>query len=281
MNPQRHRNKLPTSHRPRLQFRRSRGIVFVACLILFQFRSVQLSEHLLLELTLLIVVWLAAERCRNFWLVLTGATAVFGLIVYSVQETGLPRRSGVQLSVAVVAIFVIAAWSAHVERRLYWFAEHDPLTGLLNQQGFLNALQHRLRFHDVQSGPLVVAFMDCDAFKVINDTLGHLAGDQYLVEVGQRIREVLQAHEHAARWGGDEFVILLHAENEEFNLQRIRSLEQALNQQDALRHVASTWSIGVVLCSASAQAEQVIATADRAMYLVKKEGGGKLHVLRC
>ena len=277
MNPQRHRNNVPASQLPRPQFLRSRGIVFVACLVLFECRSVQLSDHLLLELILLSMVWLAAEHARNFWLVLTSVTAVLGSIVYCIQQSGLTWRSGVELSLAVVAIFVIAAWSAHIERRLYWFAAHDPLTGLLNQQGFLNALQHRLRLHH----GLVVAFLDCDAFKVINDTSGHLAGDQYLVEVGQRVREMLGASEYAARWGGDEFVILLHTENEELILQRIQSLQLALNQQDALRHVSSTWSIGVALCSTSALAEQAIATADRAMYAAKKEGGGKLHVLRC
>lgn len=88
-------------------------------------------------------------------------------------------------------------------------ALHDELTGLPNRALFWEHLSHRLELADRRPTGFAVLFLDVDDFKVVNDTLGHGAGDRLLVEVASRIRAVLRAGDAAARMGGDEFVVLL------------------------------------------------------------------------
>src|SRR5207237_1009697 len=96
------------------------------------------------------------------------------------------------------------------EAQLEYQALHDPLTGLPNRALLTDRLDHAVR-RAAREGRarLAVLFLDFDRFKVVNDTLGHAAGDQVLVEVGHRLQSELRASDTAARIGGDEFVVLL------------------------------------------------------------------------
>lgn len=92
--------------------------------------------------------------------------------------------------------------------RLRAFATTDPLTQLANRRALQQELSHRLALATQRGTPVMVAFLDLDGFKAINDLHGHDAGDQFLVALADRLRFVLQTDETAARMGGDEFVIL-------------------------------------------------------------------------
>ena len=95
-----------------------------------------------------------------------------------------------------------------VEDELAHQALHDPLTDLPNRALFLDRLRHaivRMRRH---SGQAAVLFVDLDRFKLVNDTLGHKAGDVVLAEAAKRLREASRAEDTVARFGGDEFVVL-------------------------------------------------------------------------
>ena len=98
-----------------------------------------------------------------------------------------------------------------IERHLRALAVYDPLTGLLNRACFVENLEKAVARAAREGRKVGVAFIDLDGFKAVNDQYGHQAGDQLLVEVGQRISTVVRAADSAGRFGGDEFVVLIQA----------------------------------------------------------------------
>src|SRR5262249_8376639 len=107
-------------------------------------------------------------------------------------------------------------WSFHdvtprkrLEEELAQQALHDSLTGLANQALFRDRVTHALERSRLSKQRVAVLFMDLDSFKTVNDSLGHAAGDQLLIAVGQRLQTCLSGADTAARLGGDEFAVLL------------------------------------------------------------------------
>jgi diguanylate cyclase (GGDEF)-like protein len=95
------------------------------------------------------------------------------------------------------------------EMRLDFMAHHDSLTGLPNRLQFQLQLEHGVAYARRHDSLLAVLFVDIDHFKTINDTLGHDAGDQVLVQFAQRLRQCVREVDTVARQGGDEFIVLL------------------------------------------------------------------------
>src|SRR3712207_4363496 len=96
-----------------------------------------------------------------------------------------------------------------LEEQLHHQAFHDPLTGLPNRALFMDRLKHASSRAKRRGSKVAVLFMDLDNFKVINDSLGHKAGDQLLKAVAERLKAHLRPEDTAARLGGDEFTILV------------------------------------------------------------------------
>jgi PAS domain S-box-containing protein len=96
-----------------------------------------------------------------------------------------------------------------LEQRLNWQALHDPLTKLPNRSLLLNDLEHALARIERTDEMIALLFLDLDGFKTINDSFGHPAGDQFLIQVGERLRATVRVGETVARLGGDEFTVLL------------------------------------------------------------------------
>jgi diguanylate cyclase (GGDEF)-like protein len=158
-------------------------------------------------------------------------------------------------------------------------ALHDELTGLPNRAVFWEHLSHRLALADRRQTGFAVLFLDVDNFKVINDTLGHAAGDRLLVDVAARLRLVLRAGDTAARVGGDEFVVLLDdVATKEAALVVAERLSEALRAPYEIgtdRWIAMA-SIGVAVGPEGLEtADEVVAAADAAMYDAKRGGGGR------
>lgn len=170
--------------------------------------------------------------------------------------------------------------SKKAELKLMHDAFYDSLTGLANRGFFIQRLElaiaNKKRF---PKHNFAVVFIDLDRFKLVNDTLGHQAGDALLVEVARRLEIVIRSHDTLARFGGDEFVILLDqyadAENLEFITERILStLGEPLIFAD--KPIMPAASLGIaVLTSEYNRADEAIRDADAAMYTAKSNGRGQ------
>lgn len=163
--------------------------------------------------------------------------------------------------------------------RLHHRAFHDPLTELPNRQLFVDRLAQAHRRAGRRSPSRVaVLFMDIDGFKVVNDSLGHRAGDLLLVVVSQRLRRCLRPEDTLARFGGDEFVVLLEdVEGPEHALRVAKRIAIELQRPFAVdgRELFVSVSVGIALGDAQGKdPEDLVRDADTAMYRAKAEGTG-------
>lgn len=162
-----------------------------------------------------------------------------------------------------------------LEEQLIHDALHDPLTGLANRVLFRDHVERALARRRRRSG-VALLFLDLDDFKVVNDSLGHRAGDRLLVEAATRLSTVIRAGEIAARQGGDEFTVLLD---------RVGGVDEAIASADRIadalrqpieldgRSIVMTVSVGIALATeAETEADDLLAHADAAMYAAKAQG---------
>ncbi len=164
-----------------------------------------------------------------------------------------------------------------VERRLKYETLHDSLTGLPNRTLLLQRLDHALNQYKADPQRLfAVLFIDLDRFKVINDSVGHLIGDDLLFQVGGRIRACLKTRDLVARLGGDEFAVLLDGITEaDMPLQIAERIIADLQVPFRLgiKEIFTSASIGIALPSMHyQQPEELLRDADAAMYRAKDDG---------
>ncbi|HET6430784.1 bifunctional diguanylate cyclase/phosphodiesterase [Dyella sp.] len=164
-----------------------------------------------------------------------------------------------------------------VERRLKYETLHDSLTGLPNRTLLLQRLDHALTQYKADPQRLfAVLFIDLDRFKVINDSVGHLVGDDLLFQVGGRIRACLKTRDLVARLGGDEFAVLLDGiAGEEMPLQIAERIitELQVPFRLGIKEIFTSASIGIALPSPHyQQPEELLRDADAAMYSAKDDG---------
>ena len=164
-------------------------------------------------------------------------------------------------------------------------ALHDPLTGLPNRALFWDRLTHRLSTGDRRQHQCAVLFVDLDDFKDVNDLHGHAAGDELLVQVARRIEENLRAGDTAARFGGDEFVILLDdVDDAEAAEEVARRLATAIGSpfilvNSSTLRVTVQVSVGIALAGPNLDTPDALVTAaDIAMYSAKHVGPGQIRL---
>jgi diguanylate cyclase len=146
---------------------------------------------------------------------------------------------------------------------------HDTLTGLTSRDGFTEQLADAVDDPNGRPGQWSVVFLDLDDFKVINDIQGHLAGDQLLVEVGRRLKGTAPPHAIIARFGGDEFALLVHSTAVEPTVQRILTAVEAPVFLQG-REVRVTVSIGSAMANPGLSADELMRCVDVAMYEAKR-----------
>lgn len=168
------------------------------------------------------------------------------------------------------------------EARLKHTARHDGLTGLPNRSLFLEQVGLTLaRLRRRPDRRFAVVFMDLDGFKQVNDTLGHAAGDRLLLVVADRLTRCLRPQDTVARFGGDEFALLLDESGSEIEVAAVAARIQAEIQEPisidgAESRVRASMGIAIAVPRYEA-AEEILLHADSAMYAAKSSGGGR-HV---
>ncbi len=203
----------------------------------------------------------------------------FGRLVFEFTQ----MWSSAEAAVAMAARHLgVAAQAEREQRELRHSAHHDPLTGLANRVLFTKALSRSIG-ELTEGRSLAVMFCDLDRFKPVNDTMGHDAGDALLVEVADRMRQVVRGDDLVARMGGDEFAVLVaglespdHAREVADAIVRRVSRPVLLPKGEA----SISLSVGVVIVDDPRQdPAEVIARADEVMYVAKASGRGQHRIV--
>lgn len=158
----------------------------------------------------------------------------------------------------------------------------DHLTGLFNRRHMEESLRAMTAGATRHGFPIVVLIVDVDHFKSVNDTLGHQAGDEVLVELAARLRSVMRVEDVLGRWGGEEFLLLLPhttATQASFLAERLRSVVEATPVETS----AGALSISISVGGAAAEEQghhDLLLTADRELYVAKEAGRNQVHIVR-
>jgi ammonium transporter, Amt family len=169
-----------------------------------------------------------------------------------------------------------------LQSRLQFLAYRDPLTSLYNRTFLMEKLNEALSSAEQQGLSVALLFLDLDKFKKINDTMGHKAGDELLCEVARRLNLVCRESDIIARWGGDEFVVLMCGNIDQQLVNKRASdildvLRESVKVQDNFFNIPT--SIGVTLSvGTEISADKMIQHADIAMYHAKQKGRDNYQV---
>jgi len=190
----------------------------------------------------------------------------------------------VRMEVGVLVIGVVRdiGERRQLQSALQYHASHDDLTGLVNRREFQLRLHALVATRDTDPGPHALIYIDLDQFKVVNDTCGHVAGDELLRQIGQRLGEMIQARNLIARLGGDEFGVLLH----DVSIEQAKEMAETIGKTVAEhrfvwdeRRYDLTASMGLCAINSHTQsAEEALSAADAACYVAKDKGRNRTQV---
>ena len=226
-----------------------------------------------------LVSWFVSLRAR----VITAVASALSLLSFNLMYQ--PYGGGLTVSywsaTGNLGVFLVMVCIVRKGRELYFHEEgrsrEDFLTGGLNRLAFteiLTAESKRSRRHE---RPLTVVYLDLDNFKFVNDHDGYETGDSLLREIVRTMRSTLRAEDSVARFGGDEFALLLPEIDEKNALVMVDKVKDALQKAMALNQWPVTFSIGVVTFhSPSESADLMIYEAGKLMQSVKKSGKNRV-----
>lgn len=223
---------------------------------------------------------------------------VVGVLAWLDPEYYPPDREIIRLELLSGSVLVLVysavqllRWRDHLRKQredlksalqtVRHLAMHDVMTGLINRREMHTRLAAALQTHADTGEPFSVALMDLDHFKKINDTYGHQVGDEVLIGFSRTCEELLGTHDVLARWGGEEFLLLVPNSN----AQKVRAMLAVLQGQ--LRHgrVSATetnlrvsFSAGVCECRRHDTLDTMLTRADQALYAAKAAGRCRIEV---
>ncbi len=201
-----------------------------------------------------------------------------------IDDSAAPIRAKNGEMVGAVLVFHDVTSERILTRQLSWQASHDTLTKLLNRRGFEQSLEQNLSSARLHNHQHALCYLDLDRFKIVNDTCGHLAGDELLRQITILLQSQIRKTDVLARLGGDEFGLLLY-QCSLSNAQRI-----ANGLRESVEKFRFTWhnktfsigvSIGLTAITADTQnSTRVLQNADAACYAAKNKGRNRVHVFQ-
>ena len=202
---------------------------------------------------------------------------------FPVEYSAYPIVNDKQEITGSVTIFRDVTETQRIKNKMNFLARHDSLTGLLNRYSFEQKMTEALESAQNEKSVHVACYLDLDQFKLVNDTCGHLAGDEMLKLIAHLLKDNIRRHDTLARLGGDEFGLLL----EDCSLERATELGQKLCL--AVKDFRFLWddkifSIGVsigisAITQDSKSVQQILSDIDSACYIAKEKGRNRVHVI--
>lgn len=200
-----------------------------------------------------------------------------------IQDSAAPIRDRIGNIIGAVMVFHDVSKETRLFRQLSYQASHDSVTGLINRREFENQLVAALEStYSKRDLTHAVLYVDLDQFKVVNDTFGHTAGDELLLQVSDIIQSNIRSTDIVARLGGDEFGVLLERCDEARALEVAEAIRNAIEEhrftwQDAFTNVRC--SIGIVMVTdESPNVASIMSSADVACYSAKDMGRNQIHL---
>jgi diguanylate cyclase (GGDEF)-like protein/PAS domain S-box-containing protein len=216
------------------------------------------------------------NSCWTMTVTMPGVDDLLGVVTVFHPEHRGPTPNELQLLERCRHLAAIAIERRRVEARLEYQAVHDSLTGLPNRALLLDRIEQALARTTRRHTRTAVLFIDLDQFKVINDSLGHAAGDRLLEQVADRFRGAVRGDDTVGRFGGDEFIVVCEEVDSD-----ARAVEVAERLLDSLRppfalgdaEVVMTASIGIAVATDTTSGpDALVRDADAAMYRAKDNG---------
>ncbi len=203
-----------------------------------------------------------------------------GSIIWAKINASVVNYSETKPKYAVIQIQDITE-ARQLSEQLTYQASHDTLTGLTNRRDFETRLKRALERLSAAPSGHVVAYIDLDQFKVINDTCGHVAGDELLRQLGRILNANLRTSDTLARLGGDEFGLLLEncsLENASLVVEKLHAAFDEFRFVWDDKHFNLGASIGLVPINEAATVSEILSQADAACYAAKEQGRNRTHV---
>jgi len=201
---------------------------------------------------------------------------------YYIEDSAAPIRNYDGEVIGAVLVFHDVTKARSMSRQLAWQAAHDSLTGLLNRNQFEAHLQRTLVDAQKHQAEHALLYLDLDQFKLVNDTCGHVAGDELLRQLSRLLEGQLRETDYLARMGGDEFGVLL----DEGSLDEVSEIADRLRK--TVEEFVFVWeeksfrigvSIGVVQINHESESlSQIMSAADMACYIAKDSGRNRIHI---
>lgn len=261
------------------------GISFLTFFLVFWEYS---SPDFLVQTLGLIIIILVIFMLPNRWLYmlltsLAGSICFFIVAVF--KYDGELKVSVFSAGIVYTSIvFILIGLSSfrmnyynriqfYINKRLEKMSSTDPLTGLINKAKLYDELQMWMTYSKRYKTPLTMVLFDIDNFKKINDQFGHLAGDRVIAEISEIICKMVRETDKLARWGGDEFVILLPHTSRPQTLEITERIRKTISEKDYMTGYPITCSFGVASLTGKMEIiDHFIAAADEALYKAKSSG---------
>lgn len=258
-------------------------IISIAYMAIYYFYE---SPDYLIQAMGVIIIVIGIYLAPNKWIYMQIAAiitaAAFTVVSFCFrQETDISEfRAGIAYILLVMLLSSISSYRANYYKRVQYvdskklmvMSQTDSLTGLFNRARFNDELIKWVSYSDRYKTPISLAIFDIDDFKLINDKYGHLSGDMVMTETIDAIKGVIRQSDVFARWGGDEFVLLLPNTETTHAMELVERIRNLVDSRISKEGHHITCSFGLASLQTGENAEHVLQRADELLYQAKEKG---------